>query len=177
MTEERPGEGRREYPRPPALMLQDTTLIWLAALPAAERGRVIGALIAAFWGEGKIPPPESEPETAAGRAAVEAGLLTLARDRAAWEKKCDQRQAAARARWPQEREQHEQPPNKPRRNAVKPGTIPQGISPQEKAAIAELMAEDKAVQESNTQPEKREPTDDELRALAYSFHVAGGDKA
>lgn len=164
MDEERPGKGRREpgdYPRRSALLLPDSLLIWLAVLPAAERGRVVGALIAAFWGEGHAQPPESEPETPQGRAAVDVGLMALDRDAEKWRNKCDQRQAAAEAsaaarrdRAERERAEAEKAAGDQRAGApeIRAPRTPRGLTPdraadniqkaKEKASIAELLADE-----------------------------------
>lgn len=174
-------DERSRQRKPAGLLLHEGTRVLLGSLPADERGRALGAILAAFEG-GEIE--DATPETKTGRAAAARGISDIKADLDAYAATCRQNAENQRRRWELERERAEAAsaaaaeiapaaPAAPKRSR-KRSEKPEKLSPQELEAIRELVGEGEteSAPESNTQPEpeKHQPTRDELlSSIAAAF--------
>ena len=179
-------DERSRQRKPAGLLLHEGTRVLLGSLPADERGRALGAILAAFEG-GEIE--DVTPQTKTGRAAAARGISDIRADLDAYAATCRQNAENQRRRWELERERAEAAsaaaaeiapatppaPAAPKRSR-KRSEQPRELSPEERAAIRELVGEDETAPESNMQPEpepepdKHQPTRDELlSSIAAAF--------
>lgn len=174
-------DERSRQRKPAGLLLHEGTRVLLESLPADERGRALGAILAAFEG---CEIEDAAPQTRTGRAAAARGISDIKADLDAYAATCRQNAENQRRRWDAERERAAAAsaaaaeiapaaPAAPKRSR-KRSEQPRELSPEERAAIRELVGEDEteAAQESNTtqQPEKHQPTRDELiSSIAAAF--------